>query len=173
MDFRCVNCEAGVKYLSMIFISSVISVRKLGHSHFWLRFALINLMFLLFYTLQPVVGSVVPHFHRMCSLKALATFMNKWLHVVNKSSFCIGRGWSCNTDRSKGISLLLYYDKLLLPFIVTWLHVCKYNRYLLYWDGTTACVTGFHTCNVYTSLHEFQAVAFDHPHGSLTPWQWR
>jgi len=31
------------------------------------------------------------------------------------------------------------------------------------------CVTGFHMCNVYTSLHKFQAVAFDQLHGTVCP----
>jgi hypothetical protein len=43
-------------------------------------------------------------------------------------------------------------------------HVCKYNRYLLYWDG--GLYQDF-TCAMCIPFYEFQAVAFDHLHGSL------
>ena len=51
--------------------------------------------------------SVVSQFHRLCSLKALATFKNMWLHeitdVANRSSFRIGKGRSCADPSSRAI----------------------------------------------------------------------
>ena len=39
----------------------------------------------------------------------------------------------------------------------------------MYWNGAKTCVTGFHLCYVYASLHQFQAVAFDQLYGTLCP----
>jgi hypothetical protein len=61
MDMRCFNSHAGVKYLYMTFINTVISIRKFEISisnHIFRD----KLQFLLFYTLEPLVGTLVSQF---------------------------------------------------------------------------------------------------------------
>jgi hypothetical protein len=51
------------------------------------------------------VGSVVSHFRRICSLKALATFMNTWPQKLtnNRNSFCIGKARNCADPSGRAV----------------------------------------------------------------------
>jgi len=78
------------------------------------------------------VGSVVSQFHRICSLKALATFMNMWLpeitDVANRSSLCIGKGRSCADPSGRAVRRRSAAARLLRFWVwippETWMSVC-------------------------------------------------